>query len=269
MTILQLKNLSEVPLEAESISPDRFIGKTAAELAALPLTLGNQQAALGDFFSISGAGEPEIVVEGDLARVKLIGAGMTQGQIHVHGSVGMHLGAGMRGGRISVDGQAGDWAGAEMQGGHIHIRGNAGHCLGAGYRGSPKGMNRGVIIVDGDAGNEAGSAMRRGLIVIRGNSGDFTGAFMIAGTVVVFGELGERTGAGLKRGTVVAFHPPRLLPSYRYACTYAPAYLGLLLRHLAGLGVPVQDAWAHGRYRRYNGDLTALGKGEILVWEAA
>ena len=268
MTTLQLKALPDVPLEAESISPDCFSGKTADEIAALPVNVGNRKACLGDFFAVSGDGGPEITLEGDLARVKLIGAGMTQGQIHVCGNAGMHLGAGMRGGRILVDGHVGDWAGAEMQGGHIHIRGNAGHCLGAGYRGSPKGMNRGVIMVDGDAGNEAGTAMRRGLIVIRGNSGDFTGAFMIAGTIVVFGQLGERTGAGLKRGTIVAFKPPRLLPSYRYACTYAPPFMGLLLRHLVGLGVAVPEACAHGRYRRYSGDLTALGKGEILVWEA-
>ena len=34
MTILQLKNVPDVPLEVESITPDLFIGKTAAELAA-------------------------------------------------------------------------------------------------------------------------------------------------------------------------------------------------------------------------------------------
>lgn len=269
MAILQLRNVPDVPLEAESITPDRFAGKTAAEIAALPVTAGNQAGCLGDFFAVSGAGEPEIILEGDLARVKMIGAGMTQGEIHVHGNAGMHLGAGIRGGTIVVDGSAGDWAGAEMRGGHIHIKGNAGHCLGAAYRGGPKGMDRGVIIVDGNAGNEAGSAMRRGLIVIGGDSGDFTGAFMIAGTVVVLGEPGERCGAGLKRGTMVVFRPLRLLPSYRYACTYTPPFVGLLARHLRGMGVTFPDAWANGRYRRYCGDMTALGKGEILVWEGA
>ena len=269
MTILQLKNVPDVPLEVESITPDLFIGKTAAEIAALPVTVGNRTGCLGDFFLISGDGEPEIVLEGDLARVKLIGAGMTQGRIHVRGDAGMHLGAGMRGGTIVVDGNAADWAGAEMRGGHIHIKGNAGHCLGAAYRGGPKGMDRGVIIVDGNAGNEAGATMRRGLIVIRGNSGDFTGAFMIAGSVVVCGQPGERCGAGLKRGTVIVFNPVHLLPSYRYACTYRPPFMGLLARHLRGMGVTFPDAWANGRFRRYCGDLTALGKGEILEWEGA
>ncbi len=269
MTTLRLKNVPEVPLEAEVISPDCFAGKSAAEIAALPVATGNQAAGLGDFFAISDDGEPAIRLEGDLGRVKLIGSGMTQGHITVYGNAGMHLGAGMRGGSITVHGDATDWAGAEMHGGQIHIHGNAGHGLGGAYRGSPKGMNRGLIIVDGSAGHEAGTAMRRGVIVIGGDCGDFAGAFMIAGTMLVFGRLGERPGAGLKRGSIVAYQPPRLLPSYRYACTYSVDYLDLLLRHLRGLGVVFPEAWIGGRYRRYCGDLTALGKGEILVWEGA
>jgi formylmethanofuran dehydrogenase subunit C len=269
MTTLRLEHQSDVPLEAESISPDRFLGKNAAEIAALPLIVGNRAACLGDYFAVHEDGTATIVLEGDLARVKQIGAGMTQGQIEIRGNAGMHLGASMRGGSIDVHGNAGDWAGAEMRGGQIHIRGNAGHGLGGAYRGSPKGMNRGLIIVDGHAGNEAGSAMRRGLIVIGGDSGDFTGAFMIAGTILVGGRLGGRTGAGLKRGTILAFEPPQLLPSFRYACTFSPPYVNLLLRHLRSVGLAIPDAWMMGRYRRYNGDLAALGKGEILVWEEA
>ncbi len=269
MTTLQLKNLPEAPLEAETISPDCFLNKTPEEIAALPVAVGNRAACIGDFFLIEGGGDANIRLEGDLARVKLIGAGMTQGQIEVYGNVGMHLGAGMRGGTITVHGSAGDWTGAEMRGGYIHVQGNAGHGLGAAYRGSAKGMNRGLIVVDGNAGNEVGSTMRRGVIVVGGNTGDFTGAFMIAGTIVVMGRLGERSGAGLKRGTILAFAPPRLLPSFVYACTYAPAYAGLLLRHLRSLGVAIPEARDRGRYRRYCGDMVALGKGEILVWEEA
>jgi formylmethanofuran dehydrogenase subunit C len=267
MTTLKLKEQPAVPLEAEAISPDRFLGKTTAEIEALPACYGNQEARLGDFFTVSGNNTPDIVIEGDLSRVKLIGAGMTQGQITVHGDVGMHLGAGMRGGRILAHGNAGDWAGAEMRGGQIHIKGNAGHGLGGAYRGSPKGMNRGLIVVQGNAGNEVGSALRRGVIVVGGNTGEFTGAFMIAGSIFVFGHLGERAGAGMKRGTIVTYQVPRLLPTFRYACTYRPPFLRLLLRELRGLGLEIEDSQIEGRYRRYSGDLTALGKGEILVWE--
>ena len=84
-----------------------------------------------------------------------------------------------------------------MKSGRIHVRGNAGHGVGGAYRGSRHGMNRGVIIVDGNVGNEAGGAMRRGLIVIGKDAGDFAGAFMVAGSIVVLGKLGMRAGAGM------------------------------------------------------------------------
>jgi formylmethanofuran dehydrogenase subunit C len=264
MTKLTLTIQPSVPLEADVITPDRFVGKSHAEIAALPVQYGNQKAALGEFFAVEGDGAAEIEVAGELARVKLIGAGMTQGQITIRGDAGMHLGAQMRGGRIEVHGSAGDWAGAEMQGGQLFIHGNAGHGLGSAYRGSPKGMKGGLIVVDGNAGNEIGSAMRRGLIVVRGDTGDFTGSFMIAGTILAFGRLGPRPGAGLKRGTIVTWQPAKLLPTFRYACTYRPTFMGLLMRELASQGVVLPTDHADGRYRRYCGELTALGKGEIL-----
>jgi formylmethanofuran dehydrogenase subunit C len=154
-----------------------------------------------------------------------------------------------------------------MQGGLIRIMGNAGHGLGGAYRGSRRGMKKGTIIVTGNAGNELGATMRRGLIAVLGNVGDFCGAFMIAGSILVFGQLGARPGAGLKRGTIVAFQPPELLPTYRGACTYQPIFLRMLLKQLRGLGVEIAEDQVEGRYRRYVGDMNALGKGEILVWE--
>jgi formylmethanofuran dehydrogenase subunit C len=269
MTTLQITTELSIPLEAEAINPDRFGGQTLGEIALLPVTLGNQQACLGDFFAIRDDGSPDITVEGDLRRVKLIGAGMSRGQITLRGDVGMHLGAGLRGGRIIVHGNAADWAGAEMRGGQIFIHGNAGHGLGSAYRGSPKGMNRGLIVVTGNTAEETGTAMRRGLIVVGGTTGDYPGAFMIAGTLIVLGRLGGRPGAASKRGTIIAGQADELLPSYRYACTYTPVFLDLILRHLAEQGVAVPAAWRGARFRRYCGDLTALGKGEILIWEGA
>jgi formylmethanofuran dehydrogenase subunit C len=267
MTTLTLKVQPAAPLEAEVITPDHFIGKTAAEITCLPAFHGNEPVHLGDFFSVEGDGAAEIVVEGNLARVKSIGAEMTQGQIIIRGDAGMHLGAGMHGGEILVHGNSGDWAGAEMTGGLIHIEGNAGHGLGGAYRGSRWGMNRGTIIVGGSAGNEVGATMRRGLIAVVGDVGDFAGAFMIAGSIVVFGRLGPRPGAGIKYGTIVTVHPPELLPTFRYDCVYQPGFLRLLLHSLRARGVTVGEQYLAGYYRRYSGDFTALGKGEILVYD--
>jgi formylmethanofuran dehydrogenase subunit C len=267
MTLLTLKSKLEAPLEAAAIVPDHFPGKTAADISGLEVTYGNQTARIGDFFLVDGNGTSEIILKGDLTRVKNIAAGMTEGKVTVHGDVGMHLGSAMQGGEIDVHGTADDWAGAEMKGGVLHIRGNAGHGLGGAYRGSRRGMSGGLIIVEGNAGNETGAVMRRGLIVVRGNVGDFAGAFMIAGSIVVFGRLGIRAGAGLLRGTVVAFRQPELLPTFRYDCTYSPHFLRILLQDLRRCGLSIHEDYIGGRYRRYSGDFNRLGKGEILIYD--
>src|SRR5512143_1620121 len=90
MTTLTLKSQPAVPLEAETITPDRFLGKSNAEIAAVPVAYGNQSTTLGDWVAVAGDGAPDILIEGDLTRVKQIGAGMTQGTITIHGDVGMH-----------------------------------------------------------------------------------------------------------------------------------------------------------------------------------
>jgi formylmethanofuran dehydrogenase subunit C len=267
MTTLTLKMQPQAPLEAGAITPDCFLGKTRAAIAALPVMHGNEPALLGDFFEVDGDGASTLILNGDLSRVKNIAARMTQGSVTIRGDAGMHLGAWMKSGEIHVLGNAGDWAGAEMTGGKIHIRGNAGHGLGGAYRGSRQGMNRGLIVVDGNAGNEVGALMRRGLVVVKGGVGDFAGAFMIAGSIMVFGNLGIRTGAGLLRGTIVAVQPPELLPTFRYDCTYQPGFLRLIFQELQRQGVLIPDSCITGFYRRYSGDFNRLGKGEILVYD--
>ena len=128
-------------------------------------------------------------------------------------------------------------------------------------------MNRGLIFVEGNAGNETGALMRRGLIVVQGNVADFAGAFMLAGTILVVGSLGARAGAAMKYGTIIAYHQPELLSTFQYDCTYRPGFLGMLLKNLRGQGIPVEDKWISGFYRRYSGDFNTLGKGEVLVYD--
>lgn len=267
---LRLKQGFTVPLEAETITPDAFLGNPVSHIERLPVVQGNTEAKLGDFFSVDGDAADVIRLEGDLSRVKYIGKAMTRGRIEVHGDAGMHLGAEMRGGEIAVHGNAGDWVGAEMRGGMLRVTGNAGHLVGGAYRGSEKGMRGGTILVGGSVGNETGCVMRRGVIAVAGGAGDFTGVMMLAGTIFVFGALGLRTGAGMKRGAIVAFAgaggSPPLLPTFRFDCTYRPVWISLYLRQLREWGVGVPEASMRGLYRRYSGDLVELGKGEIVIW---
>jgi formylmethanofuran dehydrogenase subunit C len=269
MLRLRYHGTSPIPIEAECITPDNLAAMTMAEIAKLPVQHGNAQAPLGEFFTVEGdPGDGDVVVEGDCRRVKRLGAGMTTGRLTIHGDAGMHLGAEMKGGEIVVHGSAGDWVGAEMRGGRIHVHGDAGHLVGAAYRGSRFGMRGGVILIDGKAGDEIGATMRRGLIAIGGASGDFPGVSMIAGSIFLFGPGGGRPGAGMKRGTLAFFGgSPAMLPTFRYACTYQPVFLSLYLRQLRAWDFPVEERFLRGCWRRYLGDLVALGKGEILTWQ--
>ena len=268
MLRLTQTSTTTIPIEAECITPDGLAGKTTAEIAALLVQHGNAAAPLGEFFRVEGdASDQHVVLQGDCARVKLAGSGMTSGQLTIESDIGMHVGAEMRGGSIDVKGSAGDWVGAEMRGGTLRVRGNAGHLAGAGYRGSRLGMRGGIILVDGKAGNEIGSGMRRGFIVV-GDAADFVGVSMIAGTIFVVRTTGVRTGAGMKRGTIAVLGTaPQLLPTFRRACVYQPLFLQLYFHYLREAGYPIPNESRRASYRRSIGDLVATGQGEILTPE--
>lgn len=264
---LTLHTAPEVPLEAEVISPATLSGKSKQEIGKLTLFYGNRTVELGEFFCVEGEANGVLELEGDLSRVKLIGSDMSDGQLIINGDVGTHLGACMSGGEIVVSGNAGDWVGREMNGGRITIKGDAGHMVGSAVRGSAVGILGGEIIIHGNCRNEAGSGMRRGLIVVGKDSGDFTGVNMLAGTIFVLGRLGIRTGAGMRRGSIVTMKDAEMLPTFSYACTYHPGFLGFYFNHLRQLGVPVSDEQIKGEYQRWCGDAIDLNKGEILIYQ--
>jgi formylmethanofuran dehydrogenase subunit C len=255
-------------VEAECISPDLFSGKSLEQVKNLEVLVGNKRKRIGDVFEVSEGpeGGEEIVLEGDLSRVKHVGATMSFGKIVVKGNIGMHLGRQMKGGEIIVHGNTGDWAGAEMKGGTIRIEGNAGNLLGAAYRGSKLGMNRGMIVVEGSAGHEVGELMKRGIIAVVGDIASFAGAHMKGGTILGFGKIGGRAGAEMDRGTIIAFNPLELLPTFEYDSTYNPTFLRIFLRELRKHDLPIKETHITGMYNRYSGDLAGLGKGEIIVW---
>lgn len=271
---LTVKIDSPIPIEVDGILPETVRGLSADDVARLRIAYGNRQPELGECFDVHGSVDEDatIVWEGDCSRVKRIGEKLTSGCVRVEGSAGMHLGAGMRGGEILCTGDAGDWAGAEMHGGRLTILGNAGDLAGGAYRGSRKGMTGGELWIHGRAGNEVGRVMRRGLIAVGGDVGDAAGAGMIAGSLLVFGSVGKWCGTGMKRGTVGLLSlmgSPELLPSFEFSCHYRPTFLSLYLRHLKSGGFPVPEESLSSVYRRYCGDLLELGKGELLVCEAA
>jgi len=267
MLQLTIRVTDTIPIDAAAIAPDRLASLNISAIEKLSLHHGNRPTPLAELFDITGgSADGRIEIVGDASRVKNLGQEMTAGQLIVRGPVGLHCGAGMHGGSIAIHGNGGDWLGAEMRGGSIRLHGHAGNQVGAGYRGSPKGMRGGTILIDGNAGHEVGSNMRRGVIAVAGTVGDMAGHAMIAGTIIAFGGIGRRCGAGMKRGSIITLNAPAdIPPTFRFACDYNPTFLHIYLKQLASWGMKLPPGKRGNLFRRYSGDLLALGKGEILV----
>ena len=268
VVVLSAKAPIEVPLDGSCVAPDRFAALSEPQIARLEVWHDqNGPGALGEYFSIRGERSASVRVEGDCALVEGLGAGMAGGTLFIEGHAGRETGARMSGGRLEVAGDVSADAGLEMVAGTFVVRGNAGSNLGGAGPGATRGMRGGEIVVFGSAAAEAGARMRRGLICVVGIAEAYAGRSMIAGTIVILGPAAAGAGQWSKRGSLVALGQIALPPSYRYACTYRPPHIPLILRHLRHrYEVPITDQQVAGKYHRYSGDLAELAKGEILEW---
>jgi len=262
--LLKLKSAPEVPIEAPTICTDRFKTRNKGEIEKLPMHHGNRKISIGDFFVVTGEYEGEIKIEGDLSKLKLIGAGMSEGKIMIEGNVGMHVGVDMKGGEIMIEGNASDWVAPRISGGLVIVKGNAGHMVGSAFRGETTGMTGGEIIVHGNAGNEVGARMRGGMIAIGGDIGDFSGVDMHLGTIIILGKTGIRQGAGMERGTIVCMNKVEPLPTFTFACSYQPLFIKNYLFRLKELGMKIDEEKINGVYERWSGDSLKLNRGELL-----
>ena len=267
---LTLRGAVDRHVEVEGLTADRIASLTAREIAALPAWVGSRPARVGDLFDVRGESSARVRIEGALGAVSGIGAGMRAGELVVDGDAGHRVGAGMSGGSITVTGRVGDDAGVAMGGGTLCVHGAAGDRLGSVEPGAARGMTGGEIVVRGSAGRDAAGRMRRGLVVVGGDVAASAARSMIAGTLVVFGGAAGEVGRGSKRGSVIAVGPAEVPGTYRYACTYEPPYVQLLMSYLVRRhGLSIDRQLHEGRYRRYCGDGGGPGKGEILLYDGA
>ena len=130
-------------------------------------------------------------------------------------------------------------------------------------------MSGGAILIDGSAGIEVGMRMKRGLIAVRGAVRDFAGLQMKGGSLFLLGGAELRTGAWMSRGTIVTLAPVHLLPTFAFACSYCPSFLRIYAQRLRSAGFEIPCAPRAGTYRRFTGDSSVPGKGEILTWQPA
>jgi formylmethanofuran dehydrogenase subunit C len=267
--VLSLRADPDGTLELDGVTPEALAPLSEAAIARLPVWCGRVRAELGDFFVVRGSGAHALRLEGDLTRVDAIGSDMAAGELAIEGPAGRRVAAGLRGGIVRVRGNVADDAGMAMAGGVLHVAGSAGDRLGGPLPGASRGMTGGEIVVEGSAGVDAAARCRRGLVVVGGDVGDDAGRAMIAGTLVVLGRAGGQPMMGNKRGSLVAAGGVEVPANYRYACTFEPPHVALLMVHLRRVyRLLVDDAVLRGPYRRYCGDLGGLGKGEILALAA-
>ena len=99
---LTLREAPAAPVRAEALRPDRLAGLSRAEIERLALWHGNRRAAVGDLFAVSGDGEDDMRIEGDLARVAGLGAGMAGGRLTIAAAPGRTPAPGCAGGELVV-----------------------------------------------------------------------------------------------------------------------------------------------------------------------
>jgi len=243
---------------AECITPESFQGKSADEIAALPIWEGNKLKTLSDIFKIELTAEEtsSIVINGDAAEVRRVGTGMKAGEITVNGAIGMYVGHKMAGGKITVNGNAGQWAGSNMKKGLIEIHGNAGDYLASPYRGVSEGMKGGKIIVDGNVGSDSGCYVRGGVIKIKGNAGPFLGFHMSDGVIQVEKNAGSRLGANMIGGKlVISGQVEAMMPTFTIDSSKPKVKID-------------ETEIAQGPFYVFLGDLAENGTGKIFASKA-
>jgi len=207
---LTVRKQPDLYLELEHLTPDTFAGKSAGEIAKLPVYMGKETDTIGDFFTVQGdagatARETAIIINGDCTRMKYIGAKMTAGEVVVNSSCDMYTGSWMGGGKLTVNGNVNAFCGLAMKGGEFTISGSAGNYLGAAYRGDWRGMSGGVIRVRGNAGSDIASFMTGGTLIVEGSADIHIGTHMEGGTIIIRGNADRRVGGQMVRGTICVF----------------------------------------------------------------
>lgn len=262
-----LKNPPAQRIDCSPLTADKLAQKSADDIAALTLVVGNQKVRLDDLFDISGDDLAEIRFEKTTAKLDHIGHGMSTGTISVNGDAGAYLGQFMTGGEITVNGNTGIYTACEMKGGQIKVNGNAGDFVGAARIGYKNGMTGGTVIVSGNAGSRTGDHMRRGMILIEGNAGDYCGSRMVSGTIAVLGQVGSHLGYAMKRGTLLLNQAPQqgLSANFNDCGSHTLAFLPLLFASFKKLDSEFARVEPFSRVQRYAGDICGIGMGEILV----
>jgi formylmethanofuran dehydrogenase subunit C len=261
--VFELKHKPDQRLDLSPLVPSRLKSLKGKRIEDLAIGTTRAKLTVGDVFKVKGKDAGVLRFVGTDARCDKIGAGLTEGEIMVDGNAGAYLGAGMKRGKIEVKGSAGVLAGASMAGGSLSVSGNVGERAGGILVGETMGMKGGVLTIGRNAGPMLGERMRRGMVIVKGDAGDYAGARAIAGTIVFKRGVGRNAGYGLRRGSLIFLEEPNeILPTFGDCGVMEFDYLRLLEHWFAQTGKKIRFG---GRARRLMGDMSVLGKGEMLI----
>ena len=260
---LRFASKSKDRFDLSALTPAGLAGLSQAEIEGLSIGTTREKVIVGDVFKLKGKDAAKLRLIGTTDRCDRIGQGLRDGEMLVGGDAGAYLGAKMRGGTLRITGSAGPFAGGSMRGGILEIEGDAAERAGGMVIGERFGMRGGRLSIKGKAGPMLAERMRRGLIIVEGGAAEYACARTIAGTVCIKGRVGPYAGFAMRRGTMIlAKEPKDLLPTFVESGIMDFEYLRLLARELRSEEIAFK---LRARARRLMGDMSVLGKGEMLI----
>ena len=254
---LNLKNLNLINKKNMSLK----------EIKKIKILYDNKEKILSELFfiteKITRKSINEILIYKTNVFFDYLGYEWSNDYLEVNSDVGSYLGAKMKSGSIVVKGSCENYSGAEMSGGSIFIKKNAGKFVGASINGKRTGMNGGTIFISGNTDEFLSYQMRRGLVFVEGMAGDNCCNNLIAGTVIIKKGIGRNFGIGMKRGTIILLSNIKLESNFVEGGECSTSFISILNKFI----LEKFDKKMIGRnssISRFIGDKFIKGKGELL-----
>jgi formylmethanofuran dehydrogenase subunit C len=263
---LKLRQAPDMRIDLGGLTPSKLAGHSVADVERLGVeTEFGTTAKVGDFFTVTGAPSETLVIEGGSARLDFVGKSLDLGTLIVEGDAGAYAGSDMTRGRLDIRGNCGAYLAAGAKGGIATVKGSAGEFLGGVRAGEKFGMLGGIVVVEGDIGIRAGERMRRGTVITRGAFGAAAGSRMVGGTLWTEKGFGAAPGQLLRRGTLIGPKVDGLLPTFSDCGRHELLILQIISRHITEALGALAPKPLPATVRRFAGDMTTIGKGEILL----
>ena len=250
---LNLKNLSKIDFEEKNLRKTTVL-------------YNNKEQKLQELFKIQVQknDKNELIVFGMNKNCDYLGWKWKKGILRIKSDVGSFLGVQMIDGKIIVEGSCEHHAGSAITGGKIFIKSNAEDFVGCPLPGNKIGMNGGLIVIYGKAGNFLGLQMRRGVIFVGKDVGNNCCNNMISGTVILKKNFGNQLGLGMKRGSIILVKQKLQSENFVDSGESRSIFLSLLNNYFLKVS-RIKLFSNKDKFDRFIGDNKMDGMGEVFV----